>query len=88
MQIRCNRNAKKLWLSQERYVEQVLKKFNMKDAQLVSMPLASHFKLIKRLCSTTDEEKKRVMSVPYSSAVGILCMSWCVHDQILFMQSV
>ena len=41
----------------------------MKDTKPVSMPLASHFKLIKRLCSTTDEEKKRVMSVPYSSAV-------------------
>jgi len=72
MQIRRDRNAKKLWLSQEKYVERVLARFNMKDAKLVSMPLASHFKLSKRLCPTTDEEKERMTSVSQSSAVGSL----------------
>ena len=43
---------------------------NMKEAKPVSMPLANHFKLSKRLCSTTYEEKERMMYVPYSSAVG------------------
>lgn len=35
----------------------MLAKFNIKDAELVSMPLANHFKLSKRLCLVTDEEK-------------------------------
>ena len=48
MQIHRDRNAKKLWLSQEKYVELVLVRFNMKDAKPDSMPLASHFKLSKR----------------------------------------
>ena len=43
----------------------------MKDAKPVSMPLASHFKLSKRLCPTTDE-KERMVFVPYSSTVESL----------------
>ena len=59
MQICHDRNAKKMWLSQEKYVERVLARFNIKDAKPVSMPLASYFKLSKRLCPTTDEERDR-----------------------------
>uniref|UniRef100_A0A3Q7H4V7 Reverse transcriptase Ty1/copia-type domain-containing protein n=1 Tax=Solanum lycopersicum TaxID=4081 RepID=A0A3Q7H4V7_SOLLC len=36
-----------LWLSQERYIERVLERFNMKSAKPVSTPLASHLKLRK-----------------------------------------
>ena len=72
MQISRDRNAKKLCLSQEKYAERVLARFNMKDAKSVSMPLVSHFKLSKRLCPTTDDEKEWMMSVPYFSAIGSL----------------
>ena len=72
MQIHCDRNAKKLWLSQEKYVEGLLARFNIKDAKVVNMPLASHFELSKRLCHTTDEEKEWITLVPYSSVVGSL----------------
>lgn len=64
--------AKKLWLSQESYIEQVLERFNMKEAKPVSTPLANHFKLSSSLSPTSKEEKKDMASVPYSSAVGSL----------------
>ena len=41
MQILRDRKAKKLWLSQEKYIEWVLERFNMKHAKPVSTPFAS-----------------------------------------------
>ncbi|GKV53845.1 hypothetical protein SLEP1_g60358, partial [Rubroshorea leprosula] len=45
MAITRDRKAGKLWLSQEKYVERLLERFNMKHAKPVSTPLANHFKL-------------------------------------------
>ena len=39
MRISRDRNTKKLWLSQQSYVEKLLKKFNMENSKLVSIPL-------------------------------------------------
>ena len=72
MRITRDRKLKKLWLSQEKYVEQVLKRFNMGNAKPVSVPLASHFKLSKRMCPTSQEKAEEMIAVPYSSAVGSL----------------
>ncbi|WJX13388.1 hypothetical protein P8452_03779 [Trifolium repens] len=67
-----DRNEKKLYLSQEKYVEKVLRRFSMDKAKEVSIPLASHFKLSHKLCPSTDEEKLSMKNIPYSSAVGSL----------------
>ena len=44
----------------------------MDKAKPVSIPLANHFKLSKRLCPSSKEEIEEMASVPYSSAVGSL----------------
>ena len=72
MQILRDRKAKKLWLSQEKYIERVLERFNMKHAKPVSTPLGSHFKLRKKSCSSSKKEKEDIASTIYSSAVGSL----------------
>uniref|UniRef100_A0A2N9EH16 Integrase catalytic domain-containing protein n=1 Tax=Fagus sylvatica TaxID=28930 RepID=A0A2N9EH16_FAGSY len=72
MQILRDRKAKKLWLSQEKYVERVLERFNMKHAKLVSTPLGGHFKLSKKSCPSSNKEKENMTSIPYSSAVESL----------------
>ncbi|KAL9249238.1 Retrovirus-related Pol polyprotein from transposon TNT 1-94-like protein [Drosera capensis] len=72
MQITHDRKAKRLWLSQEKYVERVLKRFNINGAKEVSCPLPSHLKLSKKMCPSTQKEKDEMSSVPYSSAVGSL----------------
>ena len=59
-------------MSQERYVERVLERFNMKEAKSVSSPLGNHFKLSRLLCPTTQEEKDKMAGIPYSSVVGSL----------------
>ena len=45
MQILRDGKSKELWLLQEKYIERVLERFNMKHVKLVSTPLGAHFKL-------------------------------------------
>ena len=72
MEITHDRKAKKLWLSQEKYVERILERFNMKHAKPLGTPLGDHFKLSKKSCSSSMKEKENMASVPYSSTVRSL----------------
>ncbi|KAL4292152.1 hypothetical protein GQ457_14G024210 [Hibiscus cannabinus] len=56
MEIHRDRSSRKLWLSQQSYVEKVLDRFGMSNAKPVSTPLANHFKLSSELCPKTDKE--------------------------------
>jgi hypothetical protein len=58
MQILRDRKTKKLWLSQEKYVERVLERSNMKHAKPVSTSLGGHFKLSKKSCPSSNKERK------------------------------
>ena len=64
--------VKKLWLSQEKYIDKVLQRFNMDKAKTVSCPLANHFKLSTMQSPSTDKEKEKMKKIPYASAVGSL----------------
>jgi hypothetical protein len=72
MEIRRDRDAKKLRLSQASYVKKVLERFSMENAKPVSTPLANHFRLSISQCPKTVEETKDMSKVPYASAVGCL----------------
>ncbi|KAL5838732.1 hypothetical protein ACOSQ3_015901 [Xanthoceras sorbifolium] len=72
MTITRNRQNRRIWLSQERYVEKVLERVNMSKAKSISSPLASHFKLNASQCPSSEEEKSEMSKVPYASAVGSL----------------
>ncbi|KAI4347636.1 hypothetical protein L6164_008430 [Bauhinia variegata] len=60
MEIIYDRKSKKLWLSQEKYIEKVLQRFYMNKAKAVSTPLANHFKLSTRHAPFDDDEKARI----------------------------
>ena len=72
IEITRDRKNRRLWLSQERYVERILERFNMKEAKPVTTPLGGHYKLSKSSCPSTEEENKKMAVIPYSSAVGSL----------------
>ena len=72
LKIARDRVAKKIWLSQEKYIEKVLQRFSMNGAKAVSCPLANHFQLSAKQCPSTDAEKTEMESIPYASAVGSL----------------
>ena len=72
MKILCNRKKRKIWLSQETYIEKVFEKFNMSKAKIVCSPFASHFKLCLKQCPISEKEKEEISKVLYSFVVGSL----------------
>ena len=72
MRITRDRKSHKLTLSQNEYIQKVLKRFNMHNAKPVSTPFASHFKLSKEMCPKTQEDMDYMSKVPYASANGSL----------------
>ncbi|KAI4334843.1 hypothetical protein L6164_013552 [Bauhinia variegata] len=67
-----DRKNGKLLLSQQKYIENVLEKFNMGNVKPVDTPLAHHFKLSKKQCPTSKIGKEEMKKVPYASIVGSL----------------
>lgn len=70
MKISRDRQNGKLWLSQEKYVEKVLERFNMSKAKPVTTPLAGQFALSTNQCPTSEKDKEEMKKVPL--AVGSL----------------
>ena len=65
---------RKIWLSQETYIEKVLERFNMSKVKVVCSPFAGYFKLSSKQYPTSDKEKEEIFRVPYSSAVLMYIM--------------
>ena len=59
-----------MYLSQEKYIERVLKRFHMDNAKPVATPLALQTRLSKEDCPKTKEDKEFMSLVPYSNVVG------------------
>ncbi|CAK9800955.1 Retrovirus-related Pol polyprotein from transposon TNT 1-94 [Anthophora plagiata] len=62
----------KIKLSQQKYTEDVLTRFNMKDADPVSTPLETKQKLCKETEPKTKDEIAELQKLPYRSLVGAL----------------
>jgi len=54
MEIQRDRKAGKLYLSQSRYIEKVLDRFNMGNFKAVSIPFAAHFRLSAESCPHSE----------------------------------
>ncbi|MCO5609401.1 hypothetical protein L7F22_063627 [Adiantum nelumboides] len=72
MRINHNRSRRLLYLSQQLYVEKVLKHFNMERGKSTSTPLAPYVKLSKADCPKSDTKKTEMAKDPYASACGSL----------------
>ena len=56
MRITRDKKNCKLTLSQNEYIQNVLKIFNMQNAKPISTHFSSHFKLSKEMCPRTQED--------------------------------
>jgi len=72
MRISRDRFVGILNLSQEKYIEKFLSRFNVGNAKTRNTPLETHLKFSKRQYSQTEEEESHIFKVPYISAVGSL----------------
>lgn len=79
MKIICDKKAKRLFLSQQNYVGRLIKHFKMRNANLVNILLANHFKLSKSLnpSSKKEIEEMEVNLPPYVSS-----MKFHVHNGV------
>lgn len=69
MHITRDRKIKKLWLSQEGYIEKVLKRLNIDKTKPLTITLGGHFKFSKELGAKINKEKVEMENVHYSSAI-------------------
>lgn len=72
MQIHRDRNNRKIWLSQENYLNKILRRFKMQDCKSISTPLPINFKLSSSMSPSNEAERMEMSRVPYASAVGSL----------------
>eukprot|EP00253_Pinus_taeda_P008798 PITA_08798 len=72
IEIKRDREKRKLWLNQRKYVETILHRFNMQDSKLVKVPIPVGVKLSAEQCLKTQEEEEDMSHVPYASAVSSL----------------
>lgn len=72
--IHVEREGKTGWikLSQEKYINDLLKKFNMDSAKTVSTPIESNTKITKDLGPKSDEERDQMKNRPYRELIGSL----------------
>lgn len=52
----------RMHLSQEKYIEELLEKFNMKHAIIVSTPTDTNLKITKEMSPTTEEERQEMQN--------------------------
>ncbi|KAL0301632.1 UNVERIFIED_CONTAM: hypothetical protein Sradi_6440000 [Sesamum radiatum] len=57
-------------MTQNSYVEKALKRFKMEHSKRGSLLMRYGVKLSKKQSPKTDEELKRMLDIPYASAVG------------------
>lgn len=62
----------KLFLDQQMYIEEVLKRFNMENSKPVATPIDPGMKLDRSMCPKTQEEVEEMKKVPFKEAVGSL----------------
>jgi transposase InsO family protein len=67
-----NRQEKSIRISQSKYIDDILRRFNMTDSLSVSTPLEIGLKLNKGMAPSSEEERKEMENIPYKSAVGSL----------------
>jgi len=65
-----DRSRRLIGLSQDTYIDKVLKRFNMEEAKKGFLPMSHGIHLSKSQCPTTTDEWDRMSKVPYASAIG------------------
>jgi len=74
--IHRNRQTKEIFLDQTEYIENILRRFNLENCNLVRTPLDVNQTLIKDMSPKTAAEKKEMEGVPYREALGSLMYAY------------
>ena len=80
-----DRSKRMLSLSQSRYIDLVLKRFNMEGSKRSYLLIGHGIQLSKKMSLKTSEERNRISSIPYASAVGsIIYAMLCTRPNVTY----
>ena len=65
-----DRSKRLIGLSQDTYIDKVLKRFNMEQSKKGFIPMSHGKHLSQMQCPATANERERMSKVPYASAIG------------------
>jgi len=86
IKIHRDRSRGVLGLSQEAYIEKILKKFNMHKCRPSPAPIVKGDKYGEHQCPKSKFERDRMQAVPYASAVGSLQYAQvCTRPDLAFV---
>ena len=89
MRISCENKNDKLWLSQLRYIEKILERFNINKSKPINTPLVDPFKLSSQQCPSSEIEKEEMSMIIYASKVDNLMYAIvCIKPNIAYGISV
>ena len=72
VEFKRDRAAWTITMSQHKYLEEILKRFNMEECKAIGTPLDTHVKLAKLTDEEFEEVRADMQGVPYKAAVGCL----------------
>jgi hypothetical protein len=72
IKIKRDRKTKTISLSQNVYIEKILKCFNPQEAKTISMPIDPNMKMSKDQCTISEKEKDCMKNMPYHQAIDSL----------------
>jgi hypothetical protein len=61
-----------LSISQETYINSIVRRFNLEDAKPASAPIDSNTRLVKTDCPESAEDKQGMKGIPYREVIGAL----------------
>ena len=67
-----DRTKRTLSMSQEAYINSIVRRFNLEDAKPLSTPIDANTRLLKDDCPMSTEGKQDMKNVPYREAIGAL----------------
>ena len=89
MEIKRNQVERKIWLSQKKYVEQVLKCCNMQECRPIKVPIPMGLNLYVDQFPKSQEGLESMVDVPYASAIGSLMYEMvCTRPYIFHVEGV
>jgi len=84
-----DRSKRLIGLSQDRYIDKVLKRFNMQDSKKGFLPMSHGVSLCKSRCPSTPDEQEKMNVIPYASAIGsIMYAMLCTRPDVAYALSV
>jgi hypothetical protein len=86
--IYIDRSKRLIRLSQDKYIDKILNRFNMQDSKKGFLPMSHAITLSKKQCPLEPDEQERMTAILYASSIGsIMYAMLCTHPDVFYALS-